>query len=417
MKNCLMISGYFPPQGGVGVQRITKFVKYLPRYGWNPIVIATPKWGNKVIKDKTMYNDLSDNLEIYREFYFDYRKIIPGEIAKLFRPIERKYLYPDKYIIWNHFVLKRIGKIILRRKIELAFINVPPFSGLTLATQIKQLFNIPVVLTMRDPFSLNPYNILNKNLDVTQKAGLLEEKAFKESAKIVLAGPKHYEMYCKAFPKYSNKFCIITNGFDADDFNGFEHIGRNDVFTITYTGTFSRLAPLKPILDAIYHLHEKEKIAIKLNIATNLPLQKIKKLHPACVKENLINYLGFIPHKKCINLMMKSDLLVVTFINSPATEFSIPGKALEYINTGKPILLINNNHSDVANLIQRTQTGSVVNIDDHSTIVSKIRYYYRNWKENIDELEVNEEEVQKFNYVNLAKQLGDTFGRIIRKDE
>jgi glycosyltransferase involved in cell wall biosynthesis len=414
MKNCLMISALFPPQGGVGVQRITKFVKYLPENGWNPIVITIPTWGNKVIKDKTMYKDLSNDLDIYREFYFDYRKIIPGEIAKLFRTLERKYFYPDKYVIWNHFVLKRIQKILVNRKIDLAFINVPPFSGLTLSVKLKQKFNIPVVLTIRDPFSLNQYNILNSNIEAAREAKLLEGKAFKASEKIILVTPNLLKIYYESFPKYFEKFSLITNGFDADDFKKVERVGRNNVFEIAYNGTFSSITPLKPLLDAIYHLFMKENIEIKLNIATNLPFKKLKKLHSGCVKKNLINYLGFLPHKECINNIMSSDLLVVTLVNSPATDFVLTGKALEYINSHKPILLINNDHSDVANLIKSTKTGSVVNIDDHTEIVSKIKYYYYNWKKNITDLEVNEVEIQKFNYRNLTKQLGEIFDGLTR---
>ena len=90
MKNCLIISAYFPPIGGIGIQRITKFVRYLPTFNWNPIVLTIPTWSAKLPKDPSVLNEISSEIDIYRPFYFDYRKIVPGDLAKLLRPLIRQ---------------------------------------------------------------------------------------------------------------------------------------------------------------------------------------------------------------------------------------------------------------------------------------------------------------------------------------
>ncbi|MBN1782768.1 hypothetical protein JW948_16650, partial [bacterium] len=90
MKRCVIISAYFPPVGGIGVQRVSKLVKYLPAGGWHPVVITTPRHALRMPQDPSMLRDLPDSLEIHRPFYYDSRKIIPGDIAKLYAPVEKR---------------------------------------------------------------------------------------------------------------------------------------------------------------------------------------------------------------------------------------------------------------------------------------------------------------------------------------
>lgn len=409
-----MVSAFFPPQGGVGVQRITKFVKYLRKYDWNPIVITSPVWGDKVIRDDMIGKDIPDDIEVYREFYFNYRKIVPGDIAKLFRPLERKHLYPDKYKIWNSFVIRRIKKLVTEKKIDAVFINMPPFSGYLLPEKIRRISDVPIVLTLRDPFSMNQYNILNGDQSVIDRAREIERNAYKYVDKVINVTEKHNEMYKAIFPEFSDKFSVITNGFDPDNFVS-RTIPKSDTMNIAYTGSFSNLTPLKPLMELIHDLNENENTKIRLNIATNLDFAKVKKQHPECVKKGYVNFLGFLTHKKCIETMVNADLLAVTLKNSPATEFQVPGKLVEYINSGTEIFMLNNLTSDASMLVQRTKTGTVCNIDKPEEGRTKLLKLYTDWKSTGIKHEPVREEVDKYSYVNLTRQLAEVFmnlGRI-----
>ena len=97
MKNVLVLAAKFPPTSAVGGIRSLKFVKYLPDFGWNPIVI-TPSIGSKKVLDDTLLNEIPPAVEIHRSYFLNYRKWIPGDIAKLIKSLERNYVFPDKYI-------------------------------------------------------------------------------------------------------------------------------------------------------------------------------------------------------------------------------------------------------------------------------------------------------------------------------
>lgn len=414
MRNCLIISAFFPPIGGVAVQRITKFVKYLPDFGWNPIVITIPTWSSTMPRDPSMLTEIPSTIKVHRPFYFDYRRVIPGDIAKLIRPLTRKYLYPDRYRLWNFFALKFIRQLLTKEKIERVFVNLSPFSTLLLAFHIKKEFDIPVIINFRDPFSFNNYLILNKKSTEIQRALDIECHAFPVFDAIVCVTPYLQEKYQSLFPEIRNKFRLITNGFDESDFLNLNlnEIEDRESFSIGYNGSVSKLVPIEPLLEAIYKIYLKQGIKIKLNIASKDSIQKILARYQACEKYGLIQYKGFLPHKESLENLCESQIVAIMFENSQTTEGAYSGKIFEYLRLDKPILLLNNKTSHVAKLIQQTNTGTCVNIDNQDEIVAAILDYYQQWKNGQLKHEPNREEIRKFDYKNLTQQLVSIFEEI-----
>ena len=402
MKNCIIISTNFPPTGGIGVQRVTKIAKYLPEYDINPIVVTVPVSSSKrSTKDISMLNEVNKNLEIHRPFFIDYRKFFPGDITKLFD----YFFYPDKYKIWCYFALKKIKNICKEKKIEAIFITVKSFSLLTLIKPIKETLGIPVIVDFRDPFSFNFYNV-NKSKKIREKMITLEKEAFQFADSVTIVTPYIADKYKELYPDANIN--TITNGFDPMDFpkkKKFEDIYQLKEFCIGYSGTFSKMVPLDVIVKVLINIYEEHKISIKLNIATPIPLESIKKKHPKLIEYDLINYFGFLPHKESIAKLYESQLLLFMLIDDIKTEGVYSGKILEYFNIPRPILFLNRKGSSLSDLIEKTKKGYTVDINNEQEITTTVLNLYRSWKNKDMKYNPTPEEILKFSYNNLTKNI------------
>ena len=154
MKNILFISSYFPPAGGVGVQRISKFCKYLSRMGYKPFVLTPPAWSVRRDRDESMLAELPANLEQINPGFIDVRRFIPGEIAKYLSTWQRDHFFPDMMIQWVNRVKKQVVALIKEKQIDVVYITLPHFSLLEFVAEIKAHSCVPVILDMRDPSRL-----------------------------------------------------------------------------------------------------------------------------------------------------------------------------------------------------------------------------------------------------------------------
>ncbi len=413
-----MVSAFFPPIGGVGVQRITKFVRHLPELGWNPIVLTVPTYSTRMPKDPSMINDVPESIKIYRPFFYNYRKIVPGEINKLINPITKRIFYPDLYVPWNYFVFRTVEKIIKKQKIDVAFFNLSPFSTMLLAEKIKREFHLPVILNLRDPFSFNNYLIIKNNPQEISRAQNLERTIFPKMDAIIGVTPYIVEQYRALLPELKDKIQLITNGYDETDFANLdpEKSKHTANFTIGYNGSVSSIVPIQPLLKAIYHLYQHKNITIKLNIASNDSFKKISSQCPDCARAGLIEYKGFLPHAKSLENLCNSHILAIMFKIDATTDGAYSGKIFEYLRMKKPILLLNKKDSQVAKLIQETKTGTAVNIDNQEEIQQALLFYYEQWKNNQLVHQPNWEKIRQFDYRELTKKLAAIFNNLAGRE-
>lgn len=415
LKTVMILAVNFPPIGGVGVIRTVKFVRYLQSFGWKPLVVTLPCGATKRFQDKSLLQDLPREIEIHRPFFFDYRKIIPGEIAKLVKPIENRINFPDKYIQWNHFAFKYIeDKILPKKKIDLIYTSVSPHSTLLLAQKLKQHFNIPFVVDFRDPFSFSQYSILDSKSDSDRekKARQIERSVFNDADYIINVSKIWKEKYEELYPEIVPKSAVIHNGYDEEDFQDFIK-KRNEIFSVGYNGTFSRIVPIEPLISAIIEIHKKEKVSIKLNIATPIKLSKLKSKYSYLFQNGLIDYKGFLPYKKSLKILYESDAAILILNDIPATEGQIPAKTFEYLRINSPIMLLYKKGSSLSKLIEETGTGFTVNIKDHDEIVNGLLNLYKNWKNGKQEYNPNREEIKKYERKYLTQKISNIFNMLV----
>jgi hypothetical protein len=412
MKTVMVLAVNFPPTGGVGVIRTLKMVKYLPDYGWRPIVI-TPQSGTKNIKDNSLHREIPEGTIVHRPYFFDYRVNFPKILTKLFRPIDKRIFFPDKYLQWNKAAFRYISqKIIPKEKIDLIYTSVGPYSTMLLAHALKKQFHIPVIIDFRDPFSFNQYVILDKKEAFRKKAQKIEKEIFKDIDHINIVSKTWRENYETLYPETSSKLSLIHNGYDEEDFVDLGYKTKNSKFTIGYNGTFSRVVPIEPLMTAIKKIHQHHGISICLSIATPIKKDKLESRFSYLFENDLIDYKGFLPHRNSLENIYHSDISALILNDIDATKGMLPAKTFEYLRIGNPILVLHLKHGHLSDIIDKTKTGIVVNITNHNDIVSVLLELHKKWSLNNQSYQPDWNEIKKYECRNIIKQLTDIFNNI-----
>lgn len=413
MKTVLILAVHFPPSGGVGVFRTLKFVKYLPECGWRPVVVTIPAESAKRVSDTSLLREVPADVAVHRPFFFDYRKIVGGDIARLIRPIEQRINFPDKYVHWNRFAFRYIRRRIMPfEKIDLVYASLGPHSTMLLAQRLKRRYNIPFVLDFRDPFSFSQYSLLDDQIRWRRRAEALEASVFRDAAGINHVSPVWKNRYEQLHPAIVGRSTLIYNGYDEDDFTDLGPKTRHACFTVGYNGSFSRLAPPVPLAQAIRTLHERHGIAVRLRLAGPTGERKARSAFAYLFEHGLVDINGFLPHRKSLANLYQSDAAVLVLNDIAATEGMIPAKIFEYMRIGRPVLVLHRRKGYLAELIRRTGTGMAVDIDDNEGIAAALMQLQAAWRRGGVIYEPKPEKIQQFERRVLTRKLAAVFDRL-----
>ena len=412
MKNVLVLSVNFPPIGGVGVIRTLKFAKYLPTFRWRPIII-TPQAGTKHIQDTSLVDEIPKDIPVHRPTFINFKDYLPKILIKLLRPIERRLNFPDNYIRWNKAAFDYIScKIIPTEKIDLIYTSVGPYSTILLSHALKQRYNIPVFIDFRDPFSFNQYTLLDKKKNFQKRARLIEKKVFKDVDHVNNVSKVWKQKYEILYPEIKSKSSLIHNGYDEDDFRDLKAKKSNTIFTIGYSGTFSRIVPIEPLIQAIIEIHQRYNTSMCLRIATPIKKEKLTSRYGYLFQNNLIDYKGFLAHRESLKNIYQSDISALILNDIPATNGMLPAKTFEYLRVANPILLLHRRGSLLAKIIAKSKIGIAVNIRDQEEIVQALLMLYENWRQNRQIHQPDWNEIKKYERKYQTKQLADIFNEI-----
>jgi hypothetical protein len=411
MKNVLVLSVNFPPTGGAGVFRTLKFAKFLPTFGWRPIVV-TPQVGTKHILDDSLADEIPKDTIVHRPSCFNYKTYLPRILVKMFRPIEKRLNYPDKYIRWNKVAFHYISRnIIPKEKVDMIYTSVGPYSTILLSHTLKKCYKIPLFIDFRDPFSFNQYALLDRKSRYMEKARRIEKKVFMDVDHVNNVSEIWKQKYETFYPEIKSKSSLIHNGYDEEDFIGLGDKKKNTIFTICYNGTFSRVVPIEPLILAIIKIHQRYNISICLSIATPTKKEKLMSRCRYLFQNNLIDYKGFLPHKESLRNVHQSDISALILDDSDATEGMLPAKTFEYLRSSNPIFLLHRKESFLAKIIEKTKTGITANIKDQDDIVRSLLLLYEKWRQNEQIHHPDWNEIKKYERKYLTNQLADIFNK------
>ena len=418
MNKVLIITYYWPPSGGSGVQRWLKFSKYLPQNGWKPI-IYTPISPSFDIEDRDLLNDIQKDVEVWKTSIwepYNFRDKLFGRSEnsnagiiqdkstlknKIFNWIRGNVFIPDPKIYWVKPSIKYLSKKLKEEGVTHIVSTGPPHSMHLIALGLKKKNpKLKWIADFRDPWSeldlLDEFNLTRRSRTKYQK---LEREVLDNSDVCLTVS----ESWVDSFKRLGSKNVkLITNGFDEDDFNVLNK--ESDTFVIGHFGLLNHLRNPKNLWKTLNEICEQnsefnEKLEIRLsgNIDTEV-LQSITKYFHLKGK---LKVLGYLSHKEVLNEYNNSSVLLLLLFNSKSGRGNYPGKLFEYLATKKFILSFGPKNSDTQRLMNKKNIGHYFTYSD------------KNLKENILDLFNNRNEssksenINEFSRRNLTKKLSD----------
>ncbi|MFP4520966.1 MAG: glycosyltransferase [Fibrobacterota bacterium] len=327
MKKVLVISYYFPPAGGPGVQRVLKFVKYLPEFGYMPVVVCGPESGYS--NDNSLIKDIPAGTKLYR--ISDPGVFIPGEIRKLLR-----FLFiPDRQSFWSGRVSRKLKNIMQREKPDIIFSSSPPHSIHEAARRASEASGIPFIADFRDEWSSDPDF---ERREAVKKQMKMETGILEECSALTTVTEDAVRNFTE---KGCSRAYLVHNGYDMDDM-GTAHAelskNESEKLEITYSGRFTRKSTPLMFLNSLQTvIRKKPEFKRKIIITIAGPNGNRKWVENFPELEDVLNFPGYLPHERCIELMKKSDILLLLCGNTEKSEI-LPAKMFEYMALGKPVL-------------------------------------------------------------------------------
>jgi len=430
LKKILFISYVFPPTGGAGIQRTVKLLKYTYRLGWEPFVLTT-KNPSVPVFDNGMLKDIPTDVKIFKSITFEIPYSLKRKLWKetvevnktygqnenvhkksllsIFKSLVKKLVHivmmPDPQVGWNYTAYKTAKKIIEKYHIHYVFISAPPFSSLLLINKLSNL-GVKVVADFRDEwteFYLKSYDFHRRDEHTFIKIKNYEETVMNSASLITMATQSFVNNYKKTYPVHAKKIKVLTNGFDEDDFSELPSLKKDDqIFEISYTGTIFNVTTARYFLQSVESLLSNNLLnkELRLNFVGRITEDESIYFSNFKFQENL-NCTGYVDHVKSIEYLAKTDMLLVIVDELEGSERIIAAKVFEYIRIGKPILALVPEKGEIAKIIHRTNSGTVVS----NRNVEAIREALIEHINSGITYQQNEKEILKYSREEIAKQL------------
>lgn len=419
MKRALIVTYYWPPAGGPGVQRWLKFVKYFKEFGVEPIVYI-PENPNYPLVDENFSAEIPSNVEIikhpikepYRFAKFFSKKktkqmssgIIPKKdstaIEKLMLYVRGNFFIPDARVGWVKPSVKYLSDYLENNDVDVVITTGPPHSLHLIGKQLKKELNVKWIADFRDPWTTIHYHKslrLNKTSEKKHKA--LEAAVLNTADVVTVTSPTTK----KEFEEITNKpIEVITNGFDITEEVNYN---RDLKFSISHIG--SLLSERNPknlwyILAEICKKNTSFKKDLELKFAGAVSDEVKESLSEFNLDENS-KFLGYVSHFEALKLQNESQVLLLVEINSAETRAIIPGKLFEYLAAKRPIIALGPYKSDIEAIVDETKSGRFFDYSEDKELKNEILRLYKQYKTG--DLQVASEGVDRFSRKQLTKQM------------
>ena len=419
-KKLLIITYYWPPAGGPGVQRWLKFVKYLPDFGVQPIVYL-PENPTYPIVDENLVNEVSDKAIILKHKIFEpyqlasfFSKnktkkissgIIPNQkrqsfLDKMFLWIRGNLFIPDARIFWVKPSVAFLEKYILENDIDTIVTSGPPHSLHLIGLRLKHTLNVKWFADFRDPWTTIGYHkSLRLSNDAAKKHKKLEHQVLNTADTIIVTS----NTTKTEFQAITNKpIEVITNGYDTE--NVVKH-ALDAKFSLAHIGSFLSERNPNILWECLVEL-----ITEITDFESHLEIKLIGAVSPE-VLETIAQFglnpylktLGYVSHSEAIAQQRKSQVLLLIEINSQDTKSIIPGKLFEYMVSGRPIIAIGPQGSDFAEIIYNTNTGVFFDYSEKMKLKSVLLGFYNQFLEG--KLHSNAVGLQQYSRKSLTEKL------------
>ena len=422
MKKVLIITYYWPPAGGPGVQRWLKFVKYLPEFNIQPTVYC-PENPSYPTLDSSLLQEVDSKITVLKHpikeplrflkllFKSKTNKLSKGGIpdSKKQGLFERFLLYirgnffvPDARVFWVKPSVKYLSSYISKHQIDTIITTGPPHSVHLIGMQLKAKYQLQWLADFRDPWTDISYH---KNLNLTKNTQQnhlkLEHQVLNTSDQIIVTSLQTKQLFSKITQK---PISVITNGFDDENVPS---ITLDSKFSLAHIG--SLLNQRNPILlwNVLSELVQeipKFKANFQLVLVGNISAD-VRNLIDSTGLTSFLKTVGSVTHNEAVMYQRKTQVLLLLEANTTEASYIIPGKLFEYINSNRPIVALGPKHSDIPSILKDTHTGRYFDYDNKTALKTHILELFEGYKTN--SLSVSSKDIERFSRKNCTKQLAE----------
>jgi hypothetical protein len=431
MRKILVISYYWVPSGGAGVQRWLKFVKYLRNFEWEPVVY-TPENPESPAVDYSLESDIPEKLTVLKtriwEPYAAYKKFVgrkkedkiksgflsekknPSFTEKVSVWIRGNLFIPDARKFWIKPSIKFLSQWLSKNHVDAVVSTGPPHSMHLIARAVHQKFNIPWLADFRDPWTnIDFYDELMLTGFGNRRHHKLEKTVLSEANRVIVVS----EGMADQFKTIVNRdYQVITNGYDLPE-GSLPKSGNNPKFVLAHIGSLVPARNPENFWKALQQI-----IIAKPEFGGDLEILLVGQIDYT-VKEslagfNLLDYttiIPYLPHNEVTGVQRSSGILLLFINNTANAGMVVTGKIFEYLVSGRPILCIGPSDGDAARIISETHTGISVEHEDLEGIREAIVSFYERFKSGM--LKSQATNLEKYSRYQLTRRLAELLNEMV----
>ena len=413
----LIITYYWPPSGGSGVQRWLKFTKYLSDFGIKPVIYTVDSPEYAVI-DRSLEKEVSGDLEILRGGIWEPNKLLgrwgrrqknasagflesnPSWSERILRFIRANFFIPDARSFWIKPSVKILSNYLRNNKIDVIITTGPPHSAHLIGLALKREFGLKWVADFRDPWtSIDYFHKLPLTRRSRNKHLELEREVLSSADRVVVVG----EQMKEEFSSFSDAVRVIPNGYDTPENEN--EMALDSEFTMTYAGLMNadrNPESLWKVLGELVEENPEFAKDLKLRMVGSCSGEVLSSIEKNGLKQNL-EYLGYQDHEQVSNYQCSAQVLLLTVNKVPSAKGIVTGKIFEYMRARRPVMAIGPTDGDLAAILNETRCGTIVDFDDLSRMKEVLVVLYKEFKTGT--LEVNSRNIDKYHRRNLTREL------------
>ena len=415
-KKVLIITYYWPPAGGSGVQRWLKFVKYLRDFDIEPVIYTVDNPGY-VINDKSLINEIPNSIETLRQPIFEPNSILnffgtktnkesagflnpnPNFIGKIIQYIRANYFIPDARKFWIKPSVKFLSNYLEKNPVDVIITTGPPHSLHLIGLHLKKKKDIKWISDFRDPWTeIDYFHQMPLNKKAKKKHHQLEREVLKNSDSVIVVGNTMRDQYLKE----TDKVVTISNGFDTSDNKEVSHL--DIFFSITHVGMMNadrNPSDLWKILKEICLENPDFKSDLKIRLIGKIAKEVSHDLN--IFDSGITEVVDYVSYAEVKKYQLETQVLLLCINNVPSARGIITGKIFEYLQAKRPILAIGPEDGDAAEILKNTNSGSIFGFENKQKLKQHILELYKDYKKN--QLIVNSENIEQYHRRELTRKL------------
>ena len=423
-KKVLIITYYWPPAGGSGVQRWLKFSKYLRDFDIEPVIytIDNPSYP---ILDKSSESEIPKDLEILKQAIFEPNSMLsffggnnkkesagflnpnPTFFGSIIQYIRANYFIPDARKFWIQPSVNFLSNYLENNHIDAIITTGPPHSMHLIGLELKNKLGIKWISDFRDPWTeIDYFQQLPLTKKATKKHHDLEQEVLRKSDMVVVVG----ETMKEKFLQHTKRIEVLTNGFDSNENSLTQELDQK--FSITHVGLMNsdrNPTILWKVLNEISNTNP--------NFKNDLRIKLIGKIDDAVIQDlkvfdhNTIETIPYLDHKDVSKYQASSQVLLLSINEVPSAKGIITGKIFEYLQAKRPILAIGPEDGDAAMILKNTNAGTIIGFKNKTVLKATILNLYKDYKEGV--LFVKSINIEQYHRKNITSQLAEVIKKVV----